>query len=105
MHTDLYGLNFLRPRGLPAIILLFTFYYLLARQRLLFTCATALSVNSHHLRECCIISPGCTLPLHLKKHTMSKQDYEAPILPEIYYVQLEDHDYREGPELEYIAYV
>jgi hypothetical protein len=36
---------------------------------------------------------------------MSKQDYEAPILPEIYYVQLEDHDYREGPELEYIAYV
>jgi hypothetical protein len=36
---------------------------------------------------------------------MSKKDYEPPILPDIYYVQLEDPNYREGPELEYIAYV
>lgn len=36
---------------------------------------------------------------------MSKKDNSIPILPDIYYVQLEDHNYREGPELEYIAYV
>jgi hypothetical protein len=40
-----------------------------------------------------------------KKRTMSKKDNSIPILPDIYYVQLEDHNYREGPELEYIAYV
>jgi hypothetical protein len=36
---------------------------------------------------------------------MSKKDYEPPILPDVYYVQLEDPNYREGPELEYIALV
>jgi hypothetical protein len=36
---------------------------------------------------------------------MSKKDYEPPILPDVFYVQLEDPNYREGPELEYIAYV
>jgi hypothetical protein len=36
---------------------------------------------------------------------MSKKDYEPPILPDVYYVQLEDPNYREGHELEYIAYV
>jgi hypothetical protein len=29
-HIHLYGRNFLRPHGLPAIILLFTLYFLLA---------------------------------------------------------------------------
>jgi hypothetical protein len=36
---------------------------------------------------------------------MRKKDYEPPILPDVYYVQLEDPNYREGPELEYIALV
>ncbi len=36
---------------------------------------------------------------------MSKKDYEPPILPDVFYVQLEDPNYREGPELEYIALV
>jgi hypothetical protein len=36
---------------------------------------------------------------------MSKVNNEIPILPDIYYVQLEDPNYREGPELEYIALV
>jgi hypothetical protein len=40
-----------------------------------------------------------------KKTNMSKKDYEPPILPDVFYVQLEDSNYREGPELEYNAYV
>jgi hypothetical protein len=36
---------------------------------------------------------------------MSKKDYQPPILPDVFYVQLEDPNYREGPELEYIALV
>jgi hypothetical protein len=53
----------------------------------------------------CIFPLIPALSLRIKKTNMSKKDYEPPILPDVFYVQLEDSNYREGPELEYVAYV